>query len=93
MKQAEIFDHEEWLSCVINLNVPFDTIKQRLVGRYVHKPSGRIYHLDFKPPKNGLLDDETGDPLERRRDDEPESVDLRLSQYKALTEPMLNYYQ
>ena len=36
---------------VINLNVPFEEITNRLKHRWVHAPSGRVYNLEFTPPK------------------------------------------
>jgi nucleoside-triphosphate--adenylate kinase len=36
---------------VINLNVPFEVIVNRLKHRWVHPSSGRVYNLEFNPPK------------------------------------------
>ena len=36
---------------VINLNVPFEEIINRLKHRWIHPPSGRFYNLEFNPPK------------------------------------------
>lgn len=36
---------------VVNLNVPFEVIIDRIKGRWTHAPSGRIYHTEFNPPK------------------------------------------
>lgn len=39
---------------VINLNVPFDVIINRLKHRWVHPPSGRVYNMEFNPPKSAV---------------------------------------
>jgi adenylate kinase len=36
---------------VISLNVPFDIIIKRLENRWIHNKSGRVYNLEFNPPK------------------------------------------
>jgi hypothetical protein len=40
-----------------------------LQKRLWHPQSGRIYNLDFQPPKVPMRDDETGEPLVVRDDD------------------------
>ncbi|KAJ2161403.1 Adenylate kinase 2 [Coemansia sp. RSA 552] len=81
------------LNAVVNLDVPEDVILQRIVERYVHVPSGRVYNLTYNPPKVPGADDITGEPLEHRPDDNPESFKRRLEQYHELTEPLLDYYR
>ena len=61
-------------------------------GRRIHLASGRTYHVDFNPPKKPGLDDETGEELIIRKDDEPETVKDRLKVYWAQTQPLIEYY-
>ncbi|XP_078127990.1 GTP:AMP phosphotransferase AK3, mitochondrial [Sander vitreus] len=91
--QAEALDDAYSVDTVINLNVPFHTIKQRLTSRWIHLPSGRVYNIDFNPPKDLGLDDITGEPLVQRDDDTPETVTRRLKAYETQTEPVLEYYR
>lgn len=49
--QAEALDSMCDVDTVINLDVPFQTIRERLTSRWVHLPSGRVYNIDFNPPK------------------------------------------
>lgn len=49
--QAEALDSVYDVDSVINLDVPFQTIRERLTSRWVHLPSGRVYNIDFNPPK------------------------------------------
>ena len=54
--------------------MPTETIVARTSNRWVHPASGRVYSLDYCPPKIAGLDDVTGEPLEQRSDDRPEVV-------------------
>ncbi|KAB1268785.1 Adenylate kinase 4; mitochondrial [Camelus dromedarius] len=48
--QAEALDKICELDLVITLNIPFETLKDRLSRRWIHPPSGRVYNPDFNPP-------------------------------------------
>jgi adenylate kinase len=50
LSQCQALDHVR-VDRVINLNVPFDVIINRLKHRWIHPASGRIYNLEFNPPK------------------------------------------
>ncbi|XP_056593304.1 GTP:AMP phosphotransferase AK3, mitochondrial [Triplophysa dalaica] len=91
--QAEALDSMCDVDSVINLDVPFQTIRERLTSRWVHLPSGRVYNIDFNPPKKLGLDDVTGEPLVQRDDDSPETVTRRLKDYERQTQPVLEYYR
>jgi len=93
VSQAEALDNVYCVDTVINLDVPFQTIKQRLTSRWTHLPSGRVYNLDFNPPRVAGLDDDTGEALIQRDDDTPETVTRRLKSYENQTEPVLEYYR
>jgi adenylate kinase len=54
---------------VLEIDVPFEAIIDRMSGRRVHPASGRTYHLTFNPPKMAGQDDVTGEPLIQRDDD------------------------
>ncbi|XP_066921131.1 GTP:AMP phosphotransferase AK3, mitochondrial-like [Clytia hemisphaerica] len=51
LSQAEALSQKTNVDLVFNLDVPFDTIRQRLEKRWIHAPSGRTYHADWSPPK------------------------------------------
>lgn len=59
------------LSLIVNLNVPDEVILGRISDRWVHLPSGRVYNMSYNRPKVDGLDDETGEPLTKRPDDNP----------------------
>jgi adenylate kinase len=80
------------LDYVLEIDVPFDAIIERMSGRRSHAASGRTYHTKFNPPKVDGIDDITGEPLIQRDDDKPETVQKRLDVYAAQTRPLVDYY-
>ncbi|MFT7402038.1 MAG: adenylate kinase [Hydrogenophaga sp.] len=80
------------LDHVLEIDVPFDAIIERMSGRRSHPASGRTYHVVFNPPKVTGQDDVTGEPLIQREDDKEETVKKRLDVYSAQTRPLVNYY-
>jgi nucleoside-triphosphate--adenylate kinase len=91
--QAKALSASQPIDIVVNLDVPFDVIRQRLENRWIHKPSGRVYHTEWSPPKVPGVDDETGEELIQRDDDKPETVQWRLKLYDNMTKPLLEYYK
>ena len=77
---------------VIELVVADEEIIKRMSGRRIHLASGRTYHVDFNPPKKAGIDDETGEDLVIRKDDELETVKDRLKVYWTQTQPLIEYY-
>ncbi|KAK9237636.1 adenylate kinase-domain-containing protein [Lipomyces kononenkoae] len=96
--QANMLDAKELepahagLNFVVELKVPEDVMVERIANRLVHVPSGRVYNLTYNPPKVPGHDDITGEPLTRRPDDDPEVFRKRIKEYRASTEPLLEYY-
>ena len=91
----------EGVGRVIELQVPDAVLTERITGRWIHKASGRSYHVKFNPPKslNGgkpsaatMKDDETGEPLMQRSDDTEAALVSRLKAYHAETVPVLKHY-
>ena len=80
------------LDYVLEIDVPFEAIVERMSGRRSHPGSGRSYHLRFNPPKTPGLDDITGEPLIQRADDLEDTVKKRLEVYSAQTLPLIDYY-
>jgi adenylate kinase len=77
---------------VLEIDVPFEAIIERMSGRRSHPASGRTYHVKFNPPKLQDQDDVTGEPLIQREDDKEETVRKRLEVYSAQTRPLVDYY-
>jgi adenylate kinase len=80
------------LDCVLEIDVPFDAIVERMSGRRSHPASGRTYHVKFNPPRAEGKDDVTGEPLIQRDDDKEDTVLKRLQVYEAQTRPLVEYY-
>ena len=81
------------IDCVIEIMVDDDEIIQRMSGRRVHSPSGRTYHIKYNPPLEENVDDETGEPLIQRPDDNEETVRKRLAIYHEQTSPLVDFYK
>merc|ERR1719152_857929 len=109
VKQAEMLDEllsksGEKVNVVIELDVPDSILEERICGRWIHKASGRSYHVktvppasmklgaDGKPVKETMLDDKTGEPLIQRPDDTAEALTNRLTSYHGETQPILTHY-
>lgn len=80
------------LNLVVELDVDQDVILQRIVARWVHPASGRVYNLDYNPPQKPFTDDLTGEPLVKRSDDTAEVFQKRLDQYNKEILPLKDFY-
>ena len=88
MKEAGVkIDH------VLEIAVADEEIVKRLAGRRVHPGSGRVYHIEYNPPREAGKDDVTGEPLIQREDDSESTVRHRLSVYHDQTAPLVDYYK
>ncbi|MBR1739294.1 MAG: adenylate kinase [Ruminococcus sp.] len=81
------------IDTVLEIDVPDETIKQRLSGRRVCLDCGATYHVDFKPSKVEGVCDVCGKPIVIRKDDEPATVLSRLATYHETTAPLKGYYE
>ena len=80
------------LDYVLEIDVPFEAIIERMSGRRSHTASGRTYHVKYNPPKVEGKDDVTGEALIQREDDKEETVRKRLEVYSAQTRPLVDHY-
>ncbi len=80
------------IDAVVEIDVPDEEIIKRMSGRRVHLASGRTYHVIYNPPKVEGKDDETGEELIQRDDDQEETVKARLKVYHDQTEPLVAFY-
>ncbi|KAL4217939.1 Adenylate kinase 2 [Mactra antiquata] len=97
VKQAEALDglmekRSTSLTSVLEFKISDQKLVRRICGRLVHPASGRMYHVDFSPPKSPMKDDVTGEPLIRRSDDTKEKLMKRLEVYATQTKPLVDYY-
>lgn len=80
------------LDRVLNLEVPEDELVRRLTGRRVCGACGEVVNVAFQP-ELGAECPECGGTLNRRSDDEPETVRRRLEVYREQTAPVLGWYR
>ena len=77
---------------VLDFQIPDNVLVERIEGRWIHANSGRSYHTKFSPPKVAGVDDVTGEPLMKRKDDNADTLKSRLSAFHAQTQPVIDYY-
>ena len=78
---------------VVELDVDQKVILQRIEARWIHEASGRVYNLDYNPPKVPFKDDVTGEALTKRQDDTAQVFQKRLDQYNEEIEPLKVFYK
>lgn len=80
------------LDRVVSLDVPDEEIVRRISGRRVC-PNGHVYRIPDHPPRNDMVCDVDGLPVEQRPDDREEVVRNRLAVYRRNTEPLIEFYR
>ncbi len=76
------------------VDVPFDILEKRMTGRRNCPVCGEIYNVYFKPPRaEGFCDLHPEVPLNRRADDNEETIRTRLETYERETRPLIDYYE
>nr|XP_020458460.1 adenylate kinase 4, mitochondrial [Monopterus albus] len=93
LAQALALNNLYQLDLVISLNIPYETLRERLSDRWIHPPSGRVYNMGFRPPRVQGKDDITGEPLIQHDDDKPEALMVRLRHYKDVAKPVIDLYK
>ncbi|MDI6874944.1 adenylate kinase [Candidatus Solincola sp.] len=78
---------------VLNIQVPDETVVERLTARRTCRSCGAVYHLKFNPPREDGKCDVCGGELYVRDDDREETVRARLEEYRAKTQPLIDYYR
>nr|XP_015210949.1 PREDICTED: adenylate kinase 4, mitochondrial [Lepisosteus oculatus] len=51
LAQAHALNSTCDVDLVISLNIPFESLKERLSSRWIHPSSGRVYNMEFNPPQ------------------------------------------
>ncbi|KAK0391729.1 hypothetical protein NLU13_1228 [Sarocladium strictum] len=90
--QADAFDRLVPINLAVSLKTPYDVIIERIAGRWVHEPSGRVYNTNFNAPRVPGLDDVTGEKLIKRADDTEEVYRARYETFQKSAEPLLEHY-
>lgn len=77
---------------VIEMDVDYNNLIERLTGRLYCAHCGRIYNVITQPPRVDQLCDFDGTPLVARSDDRREVIAERLKAYEQQTRPLADYY-
>ena len=81
------------VTLVVDITVPDEVLMQRIAGRRVCPKCGASYNIhSMKPAKEGICD-RCGAELIQRKDDNPESFQIRLDNYYAQTAPLVDFYK
>jgi len=79
--------------CAVLVDVPYELLEQRAIGRRSCPVCGEIYNIYFKPPvTEGVCDIHPEAQLNHRADDTSEKIKVRLETYERETRPLLDYY-
>lgn len=81
------------LTAVLNYDVPFPEIVERLGGRRTCESCKAVYHATERPPKMPGWCDRCGGKLFQREDDQPASIQVRLEAYERSTAPLIKFYR
>lgn len=96
--QAESLDQllteiQRPIDVALYLDAELELIIWRITGRRVAPKSGRVYHIENRPPKQEGICDVSGEPLIQRPDDNEETVRKRMKVYLDNTLPIVQYYE
>ena len=70
-----------------------DAIVSRLLGRRICPDCKKVFHMEFKPPRDRRFCTECGSEVIIRSDDTEEKIRSRLNEFTTKTEPAMGYLQ
>jgi len=74
------------VDAVILFDVPDEVVIERLSGRRVDPKTGKVYHIKYNPPPEGV-------EVIQRDDDREEVIKKRLEVYRKQTAPLIDFYR
>ena len=74
------------VDAVVLFEVPDEVVIERLSGRRIDPKTGKVYHVKYNPPPEGV-------EVIQREDDKPEVIKKRLEVYRKQTAPLVDYYK
>ena len=78
---------------VINLDIEDEELIKRITGRRLCPTCGEIFNIYYKAPAKEGVCDKCGADLIQRKDDNLESLTVRLEEYHKNTQPVIEYYE
>ena len=91
--QAQELKNITDIDLVININVDYGLLIERITGRRTCKNCSSIFHIKYSPPKEVDRCDKCSGSLYQRDDDTEETVKNRLNTYENVTKPLIDYYK
>ncbi|MHA1973529.1 MAG: adenylate kinase [Candidatus Hodarchaeales archaeon] len=92
LAQANQLEKITDVNLVINIDVDYNILVERITGRRTCKNCGAIYHIKYNPPKKENICDKCSGTLYQREDDTEETVKKRLDTYENQTKPLIEFY-
>lgn len=98
VEQAEALDSflngkNDKIDTALLIDVPKESILERMTGRRVCPSCGASYHIIFNPTKVEGKCDVCKNDVIQRKDDSEETVKERLDVYERQTQPLVQYYE
>lgn len=93
VQQAEKLVEIEEIDVVLNIDVDFAVLLERLTGRRSCGKCGEVYHIKYNPPKSEGICNRCGSKLIQRKDDREDVIRNRLETYNKQTKPLINFYE
>ena len=81
------------LDGAVNLNVPRETILDRLTTRRTCEDCSAIYNVKSNPPKVEGVCDKCGGAVVQREDETEEAISKRLDVFNEQTAPLVGFYE
>ncbi|MBR4471084.1 MAG: adenylate kinase [Erysipelotrichaceae bacterium] len=81
------------IDCVINMNIDDEVLIKRITGRRLCPVCGEIFNIYFKAPEKEGICDKCGAELIQRKDDNLDSLKVRLEEYHKNTQAVIEYYE
>ncbi len=91
--QAQELNNITDIDLVININVDYGLLIERITGRRTCKNCSSIFHIKYSPPREVDRCDKCSGSLYQRDDDTEETVKNRLNTYENVTKPLIDYYE
>src|SRR5436309_12556379 len=95
---GKLFDNENGeqvriLPVVVDIQMEYNRLFQRLTGRRTCPSCKRHYNGYFQPPRSNATRDDDGPKLDTRKDDSEAAVSERLKEYERKTVPSTEYHR
>ena len=81
------------LDSALLMDVDFEILMKRLVGRRTCSVTGKLLNVYFSSPEELEECENLGGELIKREDDNEDTIRNRLDVYKEKTEPLISYYE